>query len=176
MSRTQDDTGAAGTAPLTERALTPLVRLGAALSTALILATLVLTTFSALMRYAFDRPPVWVDALNGFLLVAIVAFGVAEAYRRNDHISIDLVTQALRGRARTVAAVFSDLCVLAFCAVLGISTWESIGFARMFGAYTSGAIEIESWIPQVPLLCGAVLLGAFAVARLLGHLFGKGRT
>ena len=50
-------------------------------------------------------------------------------------------------------------------AIIGWSAWESILFARAFGSYSVGYIEIETWIPQVPLVFGAILLGLAAIAR-----------
>lgn len=156
--------------PLAERLVTPLVWLGGALSASLILLILALTAYSIFMRYVIARPPVWVDELIGYLLVALISLGVAEGYRRGNHISIDLLTENLSARLSRLRWIWSDLCVLLFAVVLGLSTWEAVEFARAFGAYSSGEIEIQSWIPQLPLLIGAILLGVFAVARLIGQL------
>ncbi|WP_068110784.1 TRAP transporter small permease [Tropicimonas marinistellae] len=170
MSGNANDKEAASAAPFTERLLAPVVWAGGAISTLLILAALGLTTYSVFMRYVIGRPPVWIDDLTGMLLVALVMFGVAEAYRRGNHISIDLLTETLTHRGDILRWIWSDLCVLAFSVVLGLSTWEAIEFAHSFGSFTSGAIEIQSWIPQVPMLVGAILLGLFAIARLIGRV------
>jgi TRAP-type C4-dicarboxylate transport system permease small subunit len=171
----QDDskTGAASAAPLSERLALPIVWIGGILSAGLILVTLGLTVYSVFMRYVLSRPPVWADELIGYLLVAMVSLGVAEAYRRGNHISIEILTEALgKGQSR-LRWIWSDLCVLAFSVVLGLSTWEAVEFAHSFGSYSSGAIEIETWKPQVPMLIGSMLLGLFSVARLIGR-FTKG--
>ncbi|MCT7378307.1 TRAP transporter small permease [Chelativorans salis] len=172
MSGNTDNNGAASAAPLTQRLLTPIVWTGGAISTLLILAALGLTTYSVFMRYVIGRPPVWIDQLTGFVLVALVMFGVAEAYRRGNHISIDLLTDNLSRPMRRLRWIWSDLCVLAFSLVLVLSTWEAVEFAHSFGSYTSGSIEIASWIPQLPILIGGLLLGLFSVARLIGHILG----
>lgn len=170
MLHDPESEGAASVAPLLERVLTPIVRIGGATSTLLVLAALVLTTYSVFLRYVMGRAPVWIDQLTGFVLVALVMFGVAEAYRRGSHIAIDVLTESLSCRARQLRLIWSDLCVLAFSVVLVTSTWEAVEFARDFGSYTSGSIEIESWIPQLPLLFGGLLLGLLATARLIGHM------
>lgn len=150
--------------------LTPVVWIGGAISTLLILVALGLTTYSVFMRYVIGWPPAWIDQLTGFVLVALIMFGVAEAYRRGSHIAIDLLTENLSGGMRRLRWIWSDLCVLAFSIVLVLSTWEAIEFAISFESYTSGSVEIASWIPQLPLLFGGLLLGLFAIARLVGHL------
>lgn len=161
------DGAARDAAPPGERLLAPLVKVGGAISTALILVTLALTTYSVFMRYVMGMPPTWIDQMTGFLLVAMVMFGVSEAYRRGDHIAIDLLTANLSSGMARLRAVWSEICVLAFSVVLILSTWEAIHFSMDFGAYTSGAIEVASWIPQLPMLIGGVLLALMAIARLI---------
>lgn len=153
-----------------EKAITSVVWCAGAISTLLILVTFVLTIISVFMRYVVSQPVVWIDQLSGYLLVSIVMFGVAEAYRKHNHIAIDLFTARLTGKAKLIKGLWSDLCVLTFAVILGISTWESIEFARVFGSYTTGDIEIESWIPQSPLMVAAILLGVFASVRFVERI------
>jgi TRAP-type C4-dicarboxylate transport system permease small subunit len=102
------------------------------------------------------------------VLVATIMFGACEAYRRHDHIAIDILSGRVKGKAVVALQVLSHLAVLAFSVVLGTSTWDAIAFARSFGSYTTGNVSIQSWIPQTPMLVGAVLLGLMAAARLAG--------
>jgi TRAP-type C4-dicarboxylate transport system permease small subunit len=148
--------------------LAAIVWVGSAISTLLILAILAIVSYAVFMRYAIERPILWGDDMIGNLLVAFVMLGTAEAYRRGDHISVDLLAARLGDRAGRLLAVWSNVAVLLFAVTLAISAWQAIMFARMFDSYTQGGLEIPSWIPQVPLLVGAVLLGTIAVARLAG--------
>lgn len=150
------------------RPLAAIVWVGSAMSALLILAILAIVSYAVFMRYAIERPILWGDDMTGNVLVAFVMLGTAEAYRRGDHISVDLLATRFRSRGRRMLAVWSDIAVLLFAVTLAISAWQAIVFARMFDSYTQGSLEIPSWIPQVPLLVGAVLLGAIAVARLAG--------
>ena len=54
-------------------------------------------------RTGDNWPLTWGDEMLGYLLVATVMAGAAEALRRGDHIAIDLVTSRLTGRARRAA-------------------------------------------------------------------------
>ena len=78
---------------------------------------------------------------------------------------------SLRSRDISIAFI-SDLAVLGFSIIVGISTWEAISFARMFGSYTSGHIVIETWILQTPILVGVFLLALTAIIRLSERLAG----
>lgn len=158
----------ADAAPLfPDRIVIGLVRLCGALSAALILLVLVQIVVAVTRRYLIDRPLQWNDEVIGYLLVAIVMLGATEALRRGDHISIDLLTAKLGPRMARLHVALSSLAVIVFAAVLGVSIWDSIAFARAFGSYSVGYIEIETWIPQVPVLIGAVLLSLMAGLRLL---------
>jgi C4-dicarboxylate transporter DctQ subunit len=150
------------------------VRLGGVLATLLILFLLGLTADAVVQRYLLNTPLLWSDELTGYLLVALIMCGASEAYRRGDHMAIDLVTGRAGPRLARVIGAWSNLAVLAFAVVLGWSAWEAISFARAFGSYSSGEIEVATWIPQIPLMIGALLLGLTALSRLLGRL-AKGR-
>ncbi|RMF33377.1 MAG: TRAP transporter small permease [Alphaproteobacteria bacterium] len=154
----------------------PVVWLGGAVSAVLILAVLGVTIYSIFMRYVMNRPLLWADEVTGWALVAMVMLGAAEAYRRGDHIAIDLVSARLTGRARQAAAVIADAAVLAFAVVVAISTWDAISFARMFGSYTTGEIVLETWILQAPILVGSLLLALMAVIRLIERATGYRRV
>lgn len=151
---------------------TPIVWLGGAISTVLILTAFALTIYAVFNRYVLNAPLLWADELIGYCLVAIVMFGAAEAYRRNDHIAIDLLASKASGKAAISLAAISDLAVLAFAAVLGLSTWEAVTFAYSFGSYSSGSIEIATWIPQSPLLAGSALFALAALEKLVGRFAG----
>lgn len=150
----------------------PVVWLGGAVSALLILAALAVTLYSIFMRYVLNAPLLWADEVTGWALVAMVMLGAAEAYRRGDHIAIDLLSSRATGRWRGAIAFVSDIGVLAFACIVGYSTWEAISFARDFGVYTSGHIVIETWILQSPILVGSALLGLMAVIRLAERLAG----
>lgn len=149
------------------RAVAALAGLGGALSALLIVVMLGLVTYAVVQRYVVGRPLVWSDAMAGYLLVALM-LGAAEALRRGDHISIDLLTTRCGPRGRQVIAIFSDLTVVLFALLVGWSAWGQISFAYDFGSFTADHLEIPSWIPMVPLLAACVLLALTALARLIG--------
>lgn len=153
----------------------PVVWLGGAISAVLIVAMFAVTIYAIFMRYVVNKPLLWADEVTGWALVAIVMLGAAEAYRRGDHISIDLLSDKATGLAGQAVALVSDLAVLGFAVIVGTSTWDAISFARMFGSYTAGSVVIETWIPQVPLLVGSVLLGLTAVVRMVERVLGLRR-
>lgn len=158
--------GAASAAPLPIRLVRGLVWLGGALSSLLILVAFCFTIIAVFWRYVLSDPLRWPNDLTGWTLVALIMLGVSEAYRRGDHIAMDLATGYLTGRAKTLQAAWGHLTVLAFAGILGASAWHMVHFAFDWQAYTSGTIEIPLWIPQAPLLVGSILLGLTALTKL----------
>ena len=150
-----------------------IVWISGALSTLLILWIFVQNCLAVTFRYVIDRPLQWSDEMIGYLLVAAVMMGAAEALRRNDHIAIDLLTKRISPRLQRVQMVFAQACVIAFAVVVGLSIWDAISFAHAFGSYSVGYIEIQTWIPQVPVLIGSVLLALMAKLRLWQTIRGR---
>ena len=147
-----------------------LVRLGGVVSTLLILVVLAVVTYAILQRYVLGTPLQWGEELNGYLLVAIVMLGAAEALRRNEHISIDLLSSRAGPRGKWLLALWADLAVLAFAAMFAWSVWHTIVFAIDFGDYSSGYIEIPTWIPQLPMMTGTIFLMLVSLQRILHRL------
>ena len=158
----------AGNASILLRSAEFLIRIGGALSSLLILLILGIVCYAVLQRYVLDKPLLWSDQFIGYLLVATIMLGAAEALRRGDHISIELLAERADGKWRLLIGLLSHFAVIAFAMVMGWSTWNSIEFARAFGSYSVGYIEIETWIPQVPILFGAGLLILAALVRVIG--------
>lgn len=156
---------------LPERIVAPLSRLGGAVSGILILGVLALTAVSVFNRYALNRPVMGTDEATGFLVVAIVMLGAAEALRRGDHIRIDILFDHLGPRAHRWLDVWSLCAVLLFAVLLMIKGWETVAFTRMFGAYSTGYLAMPLWIPQLALVIGAILLGLVSLALLAGLLW-----
>ncbi len=162
----QGDSGAGDRAPLFLRATSFVVRIFGAVSAALLLVVFAVVIYAVAQRYFFGRPLLWGDETTGWLLIAMILFGAAEAYRQNDHIAMDIVSSRVKGRGAILLRALFDLAVFAVAVVIAVSAWEAIAFARSFGSYTTGNFPIPSWIPQTPLLIGSVLLALMALARL----------
>ena len=68
------------------------IRIAGVLSSLLIFVSFCLMIFAIFQRYFLNTPLKWGDEMLGYLLVAIVMSGMAEALRRGDHVAIDLLT------------------------------------------------------------------------------------
>jgi TRAP-type C4-dicarboxylate transport system permease small subunit len=158
-----------------ERLVGRVARAGAAAAALLVLATLALVAYAVAMRYLLGAPVTWADELAGYLVVAMVMLGAADALLRGDHIAVDLLTDRLRPAARRLLDAWAMLCVLAVAAAIGWSAWLMVGFSLDFGMYSEGYLEAPMWVPQSLVLLGAGLLLLAGLARLATLLRRRGR-
>jgi len=150
-----------------ERLVAALAWTGAAIATLLVLVTLVIVGYSVVKRYLLGTPVTWTDELSGYLVVAIVMLGAAEALRRGDHISVDLLTSRAGVRIRRLLDFWSLLSVAAFTAAIIYSAVIMVRFSYEFGIYSTGYLGVPMWIPQAVLLAGAVLLLIVALSGIV---------
>lgn len=144
------------------------IALGAAITIVMALSI----TYSVVLRYVLNTPQVWTDELLGYLLVALVMFGLGETVRRGDHINVDLVTARLGPRGQVAARVWGLVAMIAVAAVLLVRSWDMVAFSRMVDLLSEGYLAMPIWIPQSSLLIGFSLLILASVNQLLRILAG----
>lgn len=138
-----------------------------AAATLSVLGLLGLVCYSVGVRYLLGRPEPWVDEMVGYVLVASVMFAVAEALRKGEHISVDVLTERLGPAARRVVHVFGLVAVLVTAAILVTEGWGMVAFARMADIRSIGYLEIPLWTVQIMVPAGGALLFLAAAAELL---------
>ena len=143
------------------------IRIAGVLSSLLIFVSFCLMIFAIFQRYFLNTPLKWGDEMLGYLLVAIVMSGVAEALRRGDHVAIDLLTSFFGIKVRALFTYLSYTAVLAFAVIFGMSADEVVRFSYGFGSFSPGYLEAPMWIPQSTMIAGSVLLGLGALAGLI---------
>ncbi len=141
-------------------------------SAAGVLVSLALIAWSVVMRYVFNRPPVWVDEVVGFMLVGIVMLAAAEVLRRGEHIGVDLVTANLSGRARLWLQAWSSASVLAVALIFIINGWQTAMFSKMLGIVTEGHLELQVYWLMLLLPLGGLLMLLTAIEALVRLALG----
>lgn len=137
-----------------------------ALSALGVLVSLALIAWAVVMRYAFNRPPVWVDDAVGFMLVGIVMLAAAQVLRRGEHIGVDLLTTRLGARARRWAEGWSALAALAVALILVVNGWRTAMFTRSLGIVAEGQIEVPVFWLQLLLPLGGLMMALVALEAL----------
>ena len=161
----------AGGAHRTVRAVDRLSRLlsdiGIAISGLAMLVSLVLVIYGVVLRYALNRPQSWLDELVGYLLVATVMLGAADALRQREHIAIDIITGRLDRKKRFWVAVLALLCVAATALLFIYEGWGAVAFSKMVDMRSTGHLDMPIWTMQLLIPVGGALLLLNAVTLLL---------
>lgn len=151
---------------LAARALGALSQAATAASALGVLASLALITWAVVMRYAFNRPPAWVDDAVGFLLVGIVMLAAAQVMRRGEHIGVDLLTTRLSPRGQRWAQAWAALAALAASLVLVVNGWSTAMFSRQLGIVAEGNVEVPVYLVQLLLPLGGLMMALAALEAL----------
>lgn len=155
------------------RGISSLALLSGVISAGLIVFTLFMTGYSVFQRYVLGTPLTWTDELSGFLVVAIVMLGAAEALRKGDHIAVDLLIIKTKGRSRKFLNFVGYIATAIVSGVLTYSAWGAVTFSWTIGVYSDGYLEAPLWVPQSFMLFGAGLLCVLALSRAFDILIDK---
>lgn len=84
----------------------------------LLVAMIIIATVQILLRNVWDTGFAWGDPLLRILVLWLGLFGAMIATRKDNHISIDILTRYLSARSKRVTGLLSDAFTLCVCAVL----------------------------------------------------------
>lgn len=118
-------------------------------------------------RYVLNDSLFWSEELGRLCLVWLTFFGASVAYRRGQHIGVDVVTSRLPAPARKVAALVAICVCLAFFAVIAVFGWKFMAFIKF---QTTAALGLPKHYTFVVVpIAGAVMFlhGVAAFAREL---------
>jgi TRAP-type C4-dicarboxylate transport system permease small subunit len=161
-----------GVIELLARTIGRINTLAVGLSAAGILISLGLIAWAVVMRYVFNRPPVWADEVVGFMLVGIVMLAAAQSLRRGEHIGVDILVARLGARGRFWAQLWSSLSVLVVSIIFIVNGWRTAMFSRQIGVLTEGNLEIPVFWLQLFLPLGGFLMLLVSLETILRLLAG----
>ena len=150
-----------------------LAKLAILLGSTLVILTVLIVFYSVLMRYIINIPQTWTDELVSYFLVSIAMFGVAETLRRNDHITVDLISSKLSNKNQRLVNLWGMIAVIVVSVAMFFSSFEMVAFSYAVDLISDGYVEAPMWIPQSSLLIGYGLLILSALnrlARIYSHL------
>ena len=140
---------------------------GAALSGALVLTVMLVTSVKVVFRYLLRQGLIGVDQLSGLLLLYITFLGAAWVLRRDGHVTIDLLVGRLGPGARRRLDVVNSLVGAAICFVLAwYGTLEVVDSWRR-GILIPAEIELPRVVNLVVIPLGSLFLALQFVRQAL---------
>jgi len=126
-----------------------------------------LSVMSDIVTRTIGHPWLWLQEVTSTLFIYAIFIGAAVATRRNDHLYLTAISEALHGTPRLIVEIIIRLVVLgvAFCLV-----WFGyINFLRGFGSFRlPSGTPIASLYAAIPL--AGLLIGLFAVEQLVNGI------
>ncbi len=138
---------------------------------ALLLAGIVgLFVMEIFMRYAMNAPTKWSNDVISFIMPAMIFLALPEVTRRNQHIAITFLVEAV---GDDVAVKWGRVLALASAVVAALAAWIVASSAlKQFstGILTNTVIQVPKWALLSPI---AFSFGVVALIFLTTALIGR---
>lgn len=145
--------------------------LDAIITGATLAACVVIANLNVIMRYFFNHPLQWNDEVVTGLFVWTVFIGSAYAYRKHAHLGVDIVTNALKPKARVVVQdIISvlELAVLIMLTVISIQYVHNLIYVRgVYKPYVSDILRFPRWWIGIAVPIGFALSVIYSIWFLL---------
>ena len=126
-----------------------------------------LSVTADIVTRTIGRPWLWLQEVTSTLFIYAIFVGTAVATRRNDHLYLTAISEALHGMPRLIVEIIIRVVVLAvaFCLI-----WFGyINYLRGFGSFRlPSGTPIASLYAAIPL--AGVLIGLFAIEQLVNGI------
>ena len=126
-----------------------------------------LSVTADIVTRTMGRPWLWLQEVTSTLFIYAIFVGTAVATRRNDHLYLTAISEAMHGTPRVIVEIIIRLVVLgvAFCLI-----WFGyLNYLRGFGSFRlPSGTPIASLYAAIPL--SGVLIGLFAIEQLVNGI------
>jgi len=138
-------------------------RLEDAFLAGILTAMLVLASVQILARNFFQSGILWGDILVRVMVLWVGLVGAMVAARRNQHISIDIVSRLLPQRMKKAVNAVLNLFAAVVCGIVAHASLRLVRLEYLDGAVAFGAIP--TWILEsiIPLSFGVMALRYFVL-------------
>jgi TRAP-type transport system small permease protein len=112
---------------------------------------------NVICRYFLDISLGWYEEVSRFLLIWIVFLGAVIALIKGDHLSIDLLSFVLSPRACRMAAVLTDMVMLAALAIMFQGAWD-MAIDSLRSGWVASSVPIPyGWVYMVGPVSAALM-------------------
>jgi len=145
-----------------------------------IIAIMAITSYSVIMRYAFNSPDTWSYPLAAYLLCFVLFLATAHTLQHNIHVRVDFLLMVLPRKVAICLSAIADLLSTLF---LSLFAWQlfrlfssSLERGRVDETTLGWSLAAVQWVLPV----GAVMMLAthllLVVMRVLKGEYGKTET
>jgi len=132
---------------------------------------IVIASMQILLRNVLETGFAWGDPLLRILVLWVGLLGAMVATRKDNHISIDILTRYMSARSKRVSGVLSDMFTLCVCGVL---SYHGVRFVMQ--DQEAGVIAFSgfpAWWFELIIPVGFAVMGLRYAVRCVAGLQGK---
>ena len=132
-----------------------------------LLAMTLIVGFEVASRYLFNAPTIWAWDINIQLMLLLLMLGMAEAYRRDAHVRVDVLTSLLSERGKAVVEVLLAPVFLFVVCILAWTGWEYFLASYTRNQTASTIFAPLLWPIKFTLPLGGALLVLQGIVKLV---------
>lgn len=127
--------------------------------------------YSVIMRYFFNKPPVWAFDLSGWFtgLAAFLAGGYT--LLKNAHVRIDIFYDKFSPRMQSFVNILATVCLFLIVIVLFWRGMQQVITNYQTGTIANTGLNIYIWIKWLMVPLGSLLLGLQAIVNLINDIY-----
>ena len=124
----------------------------------------------ALSRQLFERSFAISEEVIVFSMVWAVFLSLAQAGRKNYHISVNLFISKLSAKPRRIVNILTSCLSVFYCALIFISSIKFIPHLYRRGVISESPLQIPMWIVYMCIPVGAILLCLFYFLKAFSYM------
>lgn len=152
------------------KALDLLYSISGVMAALCLIAILVLIVVQMLARWTGEVFPGAPD-YAGYAMAAASFLAFASALNKGSHIRVSILLNAVGPKLNRVLEIWCFTVGTAVAWYVAYYTWRLIGFALKFKDVSQGQDATPLWIPQMPMLIGAIILAIALTDHLVQLIF-----
>src|SRR6476659_3530332 len=126
-----------------------------------------LSVTADIVTRTIGHPWLWLQEVTSTLFIYAIFIGTAAATRRNDHLYLTAISEAMHGTPRLIVEIIIRLVVLGVA--FGLIVYGYQNYLRGFGSFRlPSGTPIASLYAAIPL--SGVLIGLFAIEQLINGI------
>ena len=142
---------------------------GLAVLSAMILALIVgLFVMEIFLRYALSSPTRWSNDVISFIMPAMIFLALPEVTRRNQHIAISMIPEALGARGSRIWGRVLALLSAPVCGVAGWIVTSSAIQQYSRGVMTNTVVAAPKWLLLSPIAFSFFVVGLIFLITAFG--------
>lgn len=135
-----------------------------------LLAMTLIVAFEVASRYVFNSPTIWAWDINVQLMLLLLMMGISEAYKRDAHVRVDVVTGLLSERHNAWLNVLMAPVFFFVTVVLVVTCWLYFFDSYDRGEQASTLFAPPLWPIKFFMPLGSVLLLLQGLVNLIRDL------